>query len=297
VETKEYPVVWLQGASCSGCAVSVLNSVAPNVRNLLVDPVLPGKHVSLVFQPTVMAGSGEAVMKAANDAAETAKGRFILVVEGSIPLKEDGLFCCVGEDGDRPIPIAESVEKMGRDALAVVALGTCAAFGGIPAGAPNPTGAVSVTDLFKEKGVDTPVVNLPGCPPHPDWFVGTVASVLLAGLPGADDVDAYARPKAYYGQLIHENCPRRASFDEGKFAKKLGDEGCLYEMGCKGPVTYADCPTRRWNAAVSWCIGAGGPCNGCTQPEYPDVVAPLYEKIDDVEIPTIGACWQQKAEG
>ena len=107
METNEYPVVWLQGASCSGCAVSLLNSVAPSVRNLLVDPVLPGKHVSLVFQPTVMAGSGEAVMKAARDAAETAKGAFILVVEGSIPLKEDGIFCCVGEDGDRPIPIAE----------------------------------------------------------------------------------------------------------------------------------------------------------------------------------------------
>jgi hydrogenase small subunit len=296
VETNEYPVVWLQGASCSGCAVSLLNSVAPSVRNLLVDPVLPGKHVSLVFQPTVMAGSGEAVMKAASDTAETTKGAFILVVEGSIPLKEDGLFCCVGEDGDRPIPIAESVEKLGRDALAVVALGTCAAFGGIPAGAPNPTGAVSVMDLFKEKGVETPLVNLPGCPAHPDWFVGTVASILLNGLPGPDDLDDYLRPKTFYGQLIHENCPRRAYFDEGKFAKKLGDEGCLYELGCKGPVTYADCPTRRWNAAVSWCIGAGAPCSGCTQPEFPDVVAPLYEKIVDVEIPAIGAYWQQKAE-
>lgn len=294
METKEYPVIWFQGAACSGCAVSVLNSVSPSIRNLLVDPVLPGKHVSLVFQPTIMAGSGDAVMEATWDTARTEKGAFLLVVEGAVPLEEEGLFCCVGEKGERPIPLTESLENLCGDALAVVALGTCAAFGGIPAGKPNPTGCVSVRDFLEEKKIGTPLINLSGCPPHPDWFVGTVAQVLLSGLPDADQLDDTLRPRAFYGQLIHENCPRRAYFDEGKFAQYPSDEGCLYELGCKGPVTYADCPTRRWNAAVSWCVGAGGPCSGCTQPEFPDVVAPLYEKIVDVDIPNIGEYWQQQ---
>ena len=109
METKEYPVIWFQGAACTGCAVSVLNSVSPSVRNLLVDPVLPGKHISMVFHPNVMAGSGDAAFAAAQTTAEDVKGGFILVVEGAVPLKEDGLFCCVGEDGDRPIPFAESL--------------------------------------------------------------------------------------------------------------------------------------------------------------------------------------------
>ena len=119
---------------------------------------------------------------------------------------------------------------------------------------------------------------------------------MLKGLPGADELDDLGRPLAFYGQLIHENCPRRASFDEGKFAKKAGDEGCLYELGCKGPITYGDCPTRLWNSGVNWCVGSGAPCAGCTQPEFPDGVAPLYEKLTDVNLPSIGEYWEKKKE-
>jgi len=119
---------------------------------------------------------------------------------------------------------------------------------------------------------------------------------LLKGLPKPEDLDDNLRPLAFYGKLIHENCPRRAYFDEGKFAKKPGDEGCLYELGCKGPITYADCPLRRWNDGTNWGIGAGAPCNGCTQPEFPDLVAPFYEKLVDVELPTIGAYWTSGKE-
>jgi hydrogenase small subunit len=175
--------------------------------------------------------------------------------------------------------------------MAVIALGTCAAFGGIPAAAPNPTGARPVKEFLDSKGISKPLVNIPGCPPHPDWFTGTVAGIILNGLPTADDLDDLLRPKAFYGKLIHENCPRRAYFDEGKFAKNPGDEGCLYGLGCKGPITYADCPLRRWNNGTNWVIGAGAPCNGCTQPEFPDGTAPFYEKLVDVELPTIGAYW------
>jgi hydrogenase small subunit len=125
--------------------------------------------------------------------------------------------------------------------------------------------------------------------------VGTVAAILLDGLPRPEELDEFRRPKAFYGKLIHENCPRRAYFDEGKFAQKFSDEGCLYELGCKGPVTYADCPLRLWNNGTNWCIGNGAPCMGCVEPGFPDVVSPLYEKITDVPIPVIGECWKKEA--
>jgi len=188
------------------------------------------------------------------------------------------------------------VTEMAQDALAVIAMGTCASFGGIPAAPPNPTGCVSVQKVLAAKGINKPLVNIPGCPPHPDWLFGTVESIIMFGLPGAEDLDDFLRPKAYYGKLIHENCPRRASFDEGKFAKKLGDEGCLYELGCKGPITHADCPLRRWNSGTNWIIGAGAPCNGCTQPEFPNEMEPFYEKLVDIDLPVVGAYWANKAK-
>jgi hydrogenase small subunit len=213
-----------------------------------------------------------------------------------VPTAADAVYGAVGERDGKPVTMLQRVIELAQDALAVIALGTCASFGGIPAAAPNPTGAQPVKKVLDSKGISKPLVNIPGCPPHPDWFVGTVASIIMSGLPTADDLDDLLRPKAFYGKLIHENCPRRAYFDEGKFAKKPGDEGCLYELGCKGPITYADCPLRRWNNGTNWVIGAGAPCNGCTQPEFPDQSAPFYEKLVDVELPTIGAYWAGKEE-
>jgi len=118
----------------------------------------------------------------------------------------------------------------------------------------------------------------------------------MNGLPKAEDLDDFLRPKAYFGKLIHENCPRRAYFDEQKFAKKFGDEGCLYELGCRGPITYADCPTRRWNSGANWVIGAGAPCNGCTGPEFAQETTSFYEKLVDVDLPGIGANWANKED-
>jgi len=112
--------------------------------------------------------------------------------------------------------------------------------------------------------------------------------VLLFGLPKPRELDELKRPKVFYGNLIHENCPRRAYFDEGKFAKRFGEPGCLNELGCKGPVTHADCPIRLWNHGTSWCIGAGSPCIGCCEPGFPDLVAPFYKKLDDANMPMIG---------
>jgi hydrogenase small subunit len=277
-KTTEFPVIWLQCATCTGCSVSILNSVSPTVKNLLVDEVIPGKHVNLRFQATVMAGSGEQVIAILDETGESQRGSFILVVEGAVST-EGAEYGSIGEKSGIPISMAERVWSLGKDALAVIGLGTCAAFGGIAAGSPNPAGNISVGELFKRSGVTTPLINIPGCPPHPDWFVGTVASVMLQGLPAANALDEYGRPKAYYGKLIHENCPRRAYFDEGKFALNFSEPGCLNELGCKGPVTSADCPIRLWNHGTNWCIGSGSPCIGCVEQGFPDQVSPMYQKL------------------
>lgn len=288
---KELPVVWLQGAACTGCTVSMLNSASPTIKNILIDQIVPGIHVNLRFHATVMAGAGEPVIEVLEDTAAKKKGEYVLVCEGAIPTITNGMYGVIGERNGKPVSMEIRLEELARNAMAVLSLGTCAAFGGIPAAAPNPGGCKPVSQILKAKGINKPLINIPGCPPHPDWFVGTVASILLNGLPKAEDLDDNLRPLAFYGKLIHENCPRRAYFDEGKFAKKPGDEGCLYELGCKGPITYADCPTRRWNSGTNWVIGAGAPCNGCTQPEFPDLISPFYEKLKDVELPVIGAYW------
>ena len=289
-KTAEYPVIWLQCSTCTGCSVSVLNSVSPTIKNLLVDEVIPGKHINFRFHATIMAGAGDIAIGAMEETWKKKKGNYLLVVEGAIPTAGNASdYGSIGERGDKPVSMAERVEELGKDALAVIALGTCAAFGGIAAGAPNPSGCIGVRDLFKRRGVSTPLINIPGCAPHPDWFVGTVAGVLIAGLPRPDELDEHSRPKAFYGQLIHENCPRRAYFDEGKFAKHFGEPGCLNELGCKGPVTYADCPIRLWNGGVNWCIGSGSPCIGCVEPGFPDLLAPFYEKLTEVDLPNIGS--------
>lgn len=293
---KELPVVYLQTAACSGCAVSLLNTASPTIKNVLIDQIAPGIHINLRFHPVIMAAAGELAIEAMEDTASQRKGEYVLVVDGAVPTATDAIYGAVGERDGKPVTMSQRLTELATDAFAVIALGTCASFGGIPAAKPNPTGAQTVKKVLDDNGIQKPLINIPGCPPHPDWFVGTVASIIMNGLPTADDLDDLLRPKAFFGTLIHENCPRRAYFDEGKFAKKFGDEGCLYELGCKGPITSADCPLRRWNNGTNWVIGAGAPCNGCTQPEFPDQTSPFYEKLVDVELPTIGAYWTDKED-
>ncbi|MFH0941425.1 MAG: hydrogenase small subunit [Chloroflexota bacterium] len=293
---KELPVIYLQTAACSGCVVSIINSASPTIKNILIDQVVPGVHVNLRFHPVIMAAAGELALKAIDTTVKEEKGNYVLVVDGAIPTADGGIYGAIGERNGKPVRMGDRVAELARDALAVIALGTCAAFGGISGAAPNPTGCQPVKKFLDSRGIAKPLVNISGCPPHPDWFVGTVGGILLNGLPRAEDLDDNLRPLAFYGKLIHENCPRRAYFDEGKFAKKPGEEGCLYELGCKGPITYADCPLRRWNNGTNWVIGAGAPCNGCTQPEFPDLTAPFYKKLVDVDLPTIGAYWATAKE-
>jgi len=264
---QETPVVWLAAGACSGCSVSLLNSLAPRVQDVLLDQVLPGHHVEFAFHPTVMAASGDLAMQAMYDTEEKP---FLLVVEGSVMTADHGRTCEVGEKDGHGITGLEHVLRLGREAKAVMAVGTCAAFGGIPGAENNETGSRGVVDVFKEHSITTPTINLPGCAVHPDWFVGTLASVLLSG-PEAVKLDEHNRPEMFYGKLIHDNCPLRGHFDAGRFAQAFGEPYCLYKLGCKGPVTHANCPEKKFNSSTNWCIDNRHPCNGCTEPEYPYV--------------------------
>lgn len=288
VATKNIPVVWLQGAGCTGCSISALNAVSPKIQNLLLDELVPGQQLNLLFHATIMAGQGEPVIEVLKDTEKNRKGGYILVVEGAIPTAENGAYGSIGERDGKHLTVQQSVEELGKNAVLTIALGTCAAYGGIPAAKPNPTLCKGVKEIFVEKKIETMVVNIPGCPMHPDWFVGTISVILLSGS-DALELDRLGRPTLFYGKLIHENCPRRADFDKGKFAQKLGEPGCLYMLGCKGHYTYADCPLRQWNNGVNWCVKAGSPCLGCVEPEFPDGTSPFYEKITFEDL-----TWPQK---
>lgn len=254
LEAPRPSVIWLQFQECTGCTESLLRAEHPTLEKLLLD------IISLDYHETLMAAAGRQAEDARRAAMAANKGRYILVVEGAIPSGDGGNYCRIG--GRTAI---ELVREAAADAAAVIAIGSCASWGGMPSTFPNPTGAGSVADILGR-----PVLNLPGCPPNPYNFLTTVVHHLVLGkLP---ELDAKGRPKFAYGRLIHENCERRAHFDAGRFAIEFGDEGhrqgwCLYKLGCKGPETYANCPSILFGDAGSgsWPVGCGHPCIGCTE--------------------------------
>ncbi|MFQ5867862.1 MAG: hydrogenase small subunit [bacterium] len=256
------PVLWIQGAGCTGCSVSLLNTTHPKISEILL------RIISLKVHPNLMSASGDGVILSMEKTAEEAKGKYILIIEGSVPIAENGVYATVGEKNGKPVSFLKWTKKLGRDAKYVMAVGTCASYGGVPAGAPNPTGAKGVGDILGRK-----VINVPGCSPHPDWMVGTLVHLLLYGVPKLDE---NLRPTLFYGLYLHENCPNYSFYIHQKFAKNLSEKGCLVKLGCKGPLTYADCPLRQWNGGVNWCIRAFAPCIGCSQMEFPDGMSPFY---------------------
>ena len=266
--------------------MSALNGMAPNVLDLIVDQIAPGHHVSLRFVPTIMAGSGQVALEILA-ATEASKEGYLLVIDGALPTAAEGRYGrAAGRDGGESTMVARALE-LAEKASAIVALGTCAAYGGMHAARPNPAGCVGVSQALADAGLERPVINVPGCPPHPDWFTGTVGQALLFGWPSDGEVDAVGRPRRFFGRLLHDLCPRRGDFEAHKFAKAPGDPGCLYELGCKGPWTHADCPEREFNGGVNWCVKAGSPCHGCVEPFFPDVSSPIYEKIGLPELPRV----------
>jgi hydrogenase small subunit len=264
------PVLWLQGAGCTGCSVSLLNAVHPDIAEVLL------KIIDLRYHPTIMAAAGESAIDALEKTVREAKGKYVVVVEGSIPTAADGRYCVVGEQGGKEITMLEWTSRLGKNAAAVLAFGNCATFGGIPAAKPNPTEAKSVTEIFKRQRIKTPVINVSGCPPHPDWMVGTIAHILLYGIPKLDELK---RPTVFFGRNLHDHCPYRSFFDEEKFSGTFPEkEGCRYQLGCKGPEVNCDSWKRGWNTGVNWCV-ANGTCIGCTEPDFWDKFAPLYQSL------------------
>ncbi|MCM8800875.1 MAG: hydrogenase small subunit [Candidatus Omnitrophica bacterium] len=262
------PVIWIQGAGDSGCSVSLLNTCHPSIAEVLL------KIISLHYHPTLMASAGDLAVLYLDVISKKAKRNFFLVVEGAIPTGAEGRFCTIGARNGRHITLLEAVRDLGAKSKAVIALGTCATHGGIPSAKPNPTEARSVKEVIE--GI--PIINIPGCPSHPDWFVGTLVHVLLFGIP---DLDNELRPKIFFSDTVHQNCSNYSYFNNGEFAKKFGDKGCLIQLGCKGAITNSDCPLRRWNSRVSWCVESGAPCIGCCSPGFPDLVSPLYTAIPE----------------
>ena len=247
------PVFWVQGQGCTGCSVTLLNSTHPSIADVLL------KIISLEFHPTVMAAEGEGAYEHMMRVAEKFKGKFIFAVEGAVPVAHDGKCCVVAEAGHHEVTMTEVTKVLAANAAAVLAVGTCAAYGGIPA----------------------PVINIPGCPPHPDWIVGTIGLGLQAlatntlGLLVKQGLDANGRPKAFY-KNVHMNCPHLSAFEAGHMVKTMSDkDGCRFSMGCKGPRSACDSFERKWNNGVNWCVN-NATCIGCTSPTFPDGQSPFY---------------------
>lgn len=254
------PVIWLQAQSCSGCSVSLINGTNPDFATLIT------QNISLNFHQTACGGTGEALMSVIEKAVQKQRKDYVLILEGSVPEKA-AAYCTLGEKEGAPKPILEWVRELGANAKALVAVGSCATFGGIPAASPrdtkeNPTGAVPLAKLFPDKKV----VNISGCPAHPDWIMGTLLHLLLSGMP---ELDQYNRPKMFFGTTVHEACVRLPDFEADRFAQKWGESGCLYQLGCLGPDAGCDIPKRKW-LGVNSCTECGSGCIGCTEPFFPD---------------------------
>lgn len=295
------PLIWLQAQSCTGCSVSLLNSeYYAKIETLLLSVL------DLDYHPTLMSVAGQTAVDVAE--ATYRRGGYILAVEGSIPAGSSGKFCTIWGT----TTALAGVKKYADRASLVLAIGTCASYGGVYAARPNPTQAAGVKGVV----IGKPLINLPGCPVNPDWIVGTITSLLANG--GAmPALDANGRPKQFYGTRVHDKCINLTDYNN-KYARRqsharnraclschsntdshvpaprlLGQSGCKFAMGCRGTSTYADCPTRKWNSpgpkqvGVSWCLQANGPCIGCTEPGFPDLMSPFNQLsgagVDDDE--------------
>jgi hydrogenase small subunit len=257
LQTKQRaPIIWMEFQDCAGCSEALTRTQSPTLVNLVLN------DITVEYQETLMAAAGFQAEKSKSDAMTKYAGKYVLVVEGSIP-DGDG-YCTIG--GKSALDL---LHETAAGAAAIISTGNCAAFGGLPKAKPNPTHAKGVWEIIKDK----PVVNIPGCPAIPEVFTGVLAQFLIFGtLP---DLDSLNRPKTFYGQTIHDRCLRRPFYEAGKFALSFDDEGarqgwCLYKLGCKGPTTYNSCATIKWMQGLSFPVQSGHPCLGCSQPDFWD---------------------------
>jgi quinone-reactive Ni/Fe-hydrogenase small subunit len=260
------PVIWIELSDCAGNTEALIRSDGPKIDEIVLD------IISLEFNETLQAAAGHQAEKQLEEAVEHFKDKYLLFVEGAVPLGMDGQYGTIGAKAET---FHEHLLRISKHAAAVVAVGSCATYGGIPAAAPNPTDAVGVMDVVQGK----PLINIPACPANPSNMVGVILHFVLTGQ--VPELDSLLRPKFAFGYRIHDNCERRAHFDAGEFVEEWGDEGaknnfCLYKMGCKGPMTFNNCSIVRYNEGVNWPIGVGRGCIGCSEPDFWDKYA--YER-------------------
>jgi hydrogenase small subunit len=275
METKpRIPVIWLHGLECTCCSESFIRSSHPIAQDVVLN------MVSLDYDDTLQAAAGFQVEEIRERIMKEYAGKYLLAVEGNAPTKDGGIYCTIAGR-----PFLDILRETAKDAYAVVAWGSCASNGCVQAAHPNPTGAKPVHELISGKAI----INVPGCPPIAEVMTGVLTYILTFGrLP---ELDATRRPKMFYGQRLHDKCYRRAFFDAGQFIESWDDDGarkgwCLYKMGCRGPSTYNSCSTFKWNNGVSWPVGSGHGCIGCSENNFWDN-GPFYERLSGIPVPGI----------
>lgn len=265
---KKPTVIWIEAGTCTGDSISLDNAVHPNMKKLLSD------IINLKYSWLFAAAQGDRAHEELQKVLKEEEGEFILVVEGSVIQANNGKYNYIWMKDNQPITGLEAVKDLAAKAKYVVTVGSCASFGGPARMSPNPAKSVGVWEV-----VDKLVINVPGCPAHPDWMIGTIVHLSLYGVP---ELDSLNRPKMFFGELIHDKCQRRQAFEDGIFASYPGEEGCYFKVGCKGPVTYSDCPKRMWQDNSEWPVISGSPCIGCTEPGFPDAMSPFYERLPHI---------------
>ena len=260
------PVIWDHYQECTCCSESFIRSDHPLVADIILD------KISLDYTLTLMAPSGDQAEKSKHDTMKKYHGEYILCVEGSVPLGDDGQYCCIA--GRTALDI---LKEAAEGAKAIIAWGSCASNGCVQAAYPNPTQATPIHKIIKNK----PIIRVPGCPPIGEVMAGVIVHVVTFGrLP---ELDRLNRPKAFYAKRVHDSCYRRPYYDAGLFAETFDDENakkgyCLYKVGCKGPMTYNACGSIKWNNGVSYPIQSGHGCIGCSEDDFWDN-GPLYERL------------------
>jgi hydrogenase small subunit len=264
------PVVWLEFQDCTGDTESFLRAGQPGVDELLLD------LLSVNYHETLMTPAGQASEASLAETIATYPGQYLCIVEGSIPTAADGIHCMIR--GRTALSIAQEVCG---NALATIALGTCAWDGGLAAAAPNPTGAMGVRNALPDL---SPLIGLPGCPSNVVNLTATIVHYLTYS--EWPETDSSGRPKFAYDEEIHEECERHRHYEAHRYVEAWGDEGhrqgwCLLKMGCKGKRTDHNCPTVRWNGDTCWPVAAGHGCVGCAAPNFWDRMTPFYAPVDD----------------
>jgi hydrogenase small subunit len=252
------PLIWLELQDCAGCTEAISRSQSPSLVNLVLN------KIAVDYQETLMAAAGFQAEQAKRDSMKKYHGKYVLVVEGSPTVGDNGVYCTIGGRSNMDL-----LKEAAEGAAAIIATGNCASFGGIPKAQPNPTQARGVYEVIKDK----PVVNIPGCPAIPEVTAGTIAYFLVMGeLPKTDSL---LRPLTFYGHTIHDHCLRRPFYEAGKFAGAFDSDDaregeCLYKLGCKGPTTYNACSSLKWAQGLSFPVQSGHPCLGCSEPNFWD---------------------------